>query len=378
MNRSAILGDRHVEVRRAAAAWKASGEIGEEALATIDELYKDDRIRLGPVFRTLAFFFTALGIMGSLGLFFIASNEKVLLIFFGLVLWAGTEVLIGPAKFSLTGAETATGILAVLFLSVGVGVYLSPTLPECVAFALVLVAIAAYRWGGMLWGGSGAVLVFYLLAQLPHPRALFVLVALLAAYPLLRLGDAKSLPPSQRRGSLAAFCVCLAALYFALDLASWDKGALEALAEHARQSVPEDAFRPLAIWGTALLPVALVALGIARRRALILDAGLLLAFLSFGTLRLYVHIAPLSVCLLGAGGVLVLLALGVRKLLDSGAHRERGGFTAEPLFSSSRGFAALEVASLVGTAGPAPAPQAPGGYEGGGGRSGGGGATDSY
>jgi hypothetical protein len=277
------------------------------------------------------------------------------------------------------GTETATGLLAVLMLGFGGGLTFGESIAAGVFCSFLVAAVAAYRWGGVTWAGLAALAGYYLLAQAPHPRATIALATILASYPLLSLGDSARLAPCQRRGSQAAFCVSIAALYFVLHLGSFDGRSVEELQEHYRGQGPPETLRLLAILGTALLPPIVLLLGILSRRGLLIDLGLLGSFVSLSTLRLYVHLAPPSLTLLGAGTAAILLALGVRKLLDLGPGRERGGFTAEGLFRP-RGLSALEVAALVSGPGPRPhpAPAAPAGYEGGGGRSGGGGATDSY
>jgi hypothetical protein len=89
-------------------------------------------------------------------------------------------------------------------------------------------------------------------------------------------------------------------------------------------------------------------------------------------------VAPLWVALIGGGGAAIALALLVRRYLDSGPARERGGFTAEPLFTDPEARSALEVAAGVAAFTPAARPVEQPGFQGGGGRSGGAGASGTF
>jgi hypothetical protein len=95
---------------------------------------------------------------------------------------------------------------------------------------------------------------------------------------------------------------------------------------------------------------------------------------SLVTLRLYLHLAPLSVALSIGGLAAIVLALFLRRWLDAGAGGERGGFTAEALFEDETrqrmAEAAVGVAQMTP---PRPEPSLSGG-----GRSGGAGATGSF
>ncbi len=96
------------------------------------------------------------------------------------------------------------------------------------------------------------------------------------------------------------------------------------------------------------------------------------------TLRFYVHIADLWVVLSAAGSAVIVLALGLRRWLDSGAQHERAGWTARGLSGEAVLMRTAEMAVTVVAATPsANAPEAPR-FEGGGGRSGGGGASADF
>jgi hypothetical protein len=387
MRADAILADRHRDVQVAARAWRRAGAIDETALEAILAGFPDDRARLGPAMRTLAFVFSCLA-MAALFLLFASANRfeestlGPLALFFGVALLVLTEVQIGPLKRSQGGTETATGACGLLFLWGGVYWGLHDVLrlrfeesTMLLAVAFVLLTIASVRWGGALWAGAAAICFFLFMARWPYSRLSWFLVPLLIATPLYAKSASPDLAPSHRRACGAALLVSLLALYASVHLGSWDHGlfgwlpALDGPSEIA-------SLRPLAILGTALVPLVLLALGIVTRRPLLLNIGWVLGIASLVTLRLYVHIAPVSVVLMGGGSAAIALALVLRRYLNSGPGKERGGFTAEPLFEDPERRAPLEMAAVVAL-GPPAAPGRPEEFRGGGGRSGGGGATDS-
>jgi hypothetical protein len=387
MRRDAAIADRHLEVRLAARAWQRAGAIDDNARRTIDASFPDDRSRLGPAFRVLAFVFTSIAVGALLLLFGVAGRLEdaagTLLLLFGAGLWVLTEVQLGPLRRSQGGTEAATGFLSIVFLLGGGGFTLGvehlgsgEAVPLLLGIAVLLLGIATVHWGGAAWAAGATVCLFLLLAQAPLARLLWIAVALGSALPLLRKGDSGDLPPVHRRACHASLGVSLIGLYVALHLGSWDHRFVESLRE---VRVEERALpRVLAVLGTGLIPLGLLALGLRTRRTLLLNLGLALGIASLVTLRLYVHAAPPWVVLIVGGGCAVGVALGLRRFLDSGPGKERGGLTAEPLFEDPSKRAALEVVAAVAAWGPKGRPAPAEEFRGGGGRSGGGGATGGY
>lgn len=165
-------------------------------------------------------------------------------------------------------------------------------------------------------------------------------------------------------------------MYAAINAYSLDARLLESVA----RSSPERGLRwpgtgVLAAAATAVVPVAVLAWGVASRRTFLLDTGIVLAASSLLTLRHYVRAAPLWVVLVLAGAVVVMLA--VERMLRRAPGREIGGFTAEPPFSDERRQRAFEVIPVVATLTPAPTVDRPG-FAGEGGRFGGGGASERF
>ena len=113
---------------------------------------------------------------------------------------------------------------------------------------------------------------------------------------------------------------------------------------------------------------------------MLLDTGIVLAALSLVTLRQYVHVAPLWIVLTASGAALIVLALVVERALRHSPDGERGGFTADALFSDDRRQQMLQTVPVVATFTPTahvPATEEKG-FAGRGGAFGGGGASDKF
>jgi hypothetical protein len=381
--------ERFLEVRRAARAWEKAGVVGAERRDAIVKLHPDDRVRLGPALRTLAFVFALfalifvtafLGLVLDLG----AKGMGPFLLMMGVGLAAVTEWQTGPARRAQAGAEAVTALAAAGFL-VGAGLWffdevlgLQGRALETFGWALGLLvfAAAAWRWGASSFMAAiAAVCIFGLLGRGELARPALAMAAALALV-LGLLGETSArLAPSHREGAKAVQLVAAVGLYVALHLGSWDEGLLEGLG--SRRSSP---WRPLFVLTTALVPIVLIGLAIGLRRRFLLLLGAAAAVASLVTLRFYVHVAPLWVVLTGAGLACMALALLLQRWLDSGRDRSRGGFTADPLFDEAHAQRLLEIAVSAGQAGVAPQPARPdgGGFQGGGGDAGGGGSTDRF
>jgi hypothetical protein len=204
---------------------------------------------------------------------------------------------------------------------------------------------------------------------------------LVLAPALFRAGESVRLAPAHRRSAEAIALIALVFLYLAVHLGSWDWLLVERLYDfslfnHATRA--PSPMRGFCVVATALVPVLIVAWGIATRRRSLMALGFVGILASLVTLRFYVHMTPLWIALIAGGAVTIGLALLVRRYLDAGPEHERHGFTAEPVFTDPEGRSALEVAASVASFTPAAKPVPQPGFEGGGGRSGGGGASGEF
>lgn len=393
MRADAAEADRRREVREAARGWRRAGAIDEATLATVVAAYPDDRVRLGPAFRTLVFVFTAIALQAFFLLFmtvlpFRGRETGVLVLLYGLGLCGLTELQVGPLRRDQGGAETASGLLGLAFLLGGVawllsdlmGLKFEPALAPFLAAAAVLFATAAVRWGSTFCAAVAALWFFALLTRLGPARLLWVLAGLGLAGLCVAGGESPRLAPTHRRSAQAVLAVALLALYVAAHLGSWDSGLLEEVSSLGRRvSGRGSPLRALSVLASAVLPLAILAAGVRLRHRLLLNLGAVLGIASLVTLRFYVHLAPLWVVLTVAGAVAIGLALALRRWLDSGEGRVRGGFTAEMLFQDPEKRSALEAVAAVAafTPGARVVAEEPR-FTGGGGRSGGGGGTGSF
>jgi len=392
MTPAAAEADRRHEVREAARGWRRASAIDDATLAAIVRVYPDDRVRLGPGFRSLAFIFTGLALNAFF--FFVMAVFRprdealigALAIAFGLFLCVLTDVQVGAFKRAEGGTESATALVGLAYVTGGIALLLfevarlgeRAALSWTFALAGAALATAAWRWGMPAVAALAGVCFFLLLGQGPLPRLLWIVAALVSIPALLAASEHPRVPPSHRRSLLVTLGLALAALYVCFHLGSWDAGLVESM-RRGGHGLHESAWRPAAILGTALIPPVVAAFGALTRRRLFLDLGLALGVASLVTLRFYVHVAPLWVVMTLSGGAAIAAALALRRFLASGAGGEQRGLTADPLFEDPARHRSLEVAAVLvaGPAARAPA-TADRSLEPGGGRFGGGGASGEY
>jgi hypothetical protein len=388
----AAAADRRHDVREAARSWRRVGAVGDDALAAIEALYPDDRRRLGPVFRVLAFVFTVValsGLFGVLRLLLQLHDERksaILLMLFGVALAAATEVQKGPLRRTQGGTEAATATLAVVSLAGGAawlladaGLRTEEWIDATLAILAAVCAAAAWRWGYTLFAAAAAAALYLYAARVPFGRALWIVGALIQAPIFARAGDGRALPPAHRRSARAVAAVSLAFLYVGVHLGSWDNRWVEDLASNPAPRPMWPVLRVLFAGATALVPLAVLAWGVRTRRRFLLALGAAGVVASLVTLRSYVHVAPLWAVLIAGGGAALAVAAALRRHLESGPGGERAGFTADALFEPEGGLRPLEIAVGVAAATPdartdEPAPE----LRPGGGRYGGGGASGNY
>ena len=388
--------DRAAAVRGAARAWRRAGVLDDAALAAVAARFPDDRVRAGPVFRLLLFVFTLVAVnagFGLLGLVTGFEHDKAgvlaaLALASGGALAALTEFLIGPRRRRQGGIEAATSLLAAGYLACAAAWWLFEPLqldfraglPVLCLIGAALLAAAAWRWGYPLYAGAAAAALFVALARLPLGRLLWIALPLAAAPRLLRLSASPRLPPAHRSSSAAVLAVALAGLYLAVHVSSWEAQWIEEIGGRHPQAPPHGDFRWwLTVAATALVPAALLALGLRGRRYPLLLLGAGTAAASLVTLRHYVHLAPPWVVLALAGAALVAAVFALRRLLESGPAGERHGFTAAPLFQDLARQRLLEAGAAVAGLAPTARPldQEPK-LAGGGGEFGGGGASGEF
>jgi uncharacterized membrane protein YgcG len=387
-----VAAERVEEVRAAARGWKRAGAVSEGTFEEILRRYPEPRTLPAPLWRVVTFLLVS-----------------AILLLFGGALIAGVAPAIRSAPFWLAflgaayvivaerqarsrslarrGGVEAASLWGIVALVVGLALFLEenlrvaePSGPNlALAGAAGLLALGAWRWGNPAFAGFAAGAAFVLLARMPQGRILWIAAGAALSVLAERVLDRPSWAPSHR-ASAAVLAVCgIAAVYAAVNLWSLDRHVIESLRGRlGAWHDPPGVVRAAAILATAILPLAVLARGLVRRRALHLDAGLVLVALSLVTLRTYVHIADLWIVLAAAGAVLVLSALSVNRWLRRGSGGERHGFTADPLFGDAERLGVLELVPVVAAHSPPPRPPEQPGFSGGGGSFGGGGAGSSW
>lgn len=354
--------DHAAELLAAARGWLAAGLIDETAFDTISAANTSTGPRLGQLWRVLVFSCVFVGVTTATTIGFIsfgvrnAGGVGLALLIFGVALAAVTDIVIDRCAFQPTGAEAATSLLAAGYLCAAVFVLLDDlhlrdlgalrqTYPWCAA----VFALAAWRWGFRLYAGVAALFVLLLAAQFPGARPLWIAVAMLIAAGATVVRAKRQLAPAHREGVALARLVALAAIYFAVNYHSVDKGFLEEIGRiaGAPRHRAGDFSLLLAGIASALYPLALLAWGIRTRDRALIVLGILAAALSLTTIRFYYHVAPLWVVLASSGAALAGAALLLERWLRSGSAAERFGFTAAPLYDEGCRERLLPIAAAL-------------------------------
>ena len=187
MKPDAATADRRQSVREAGREWFHAGWIDEIACKSIAEIYPDDRVRVGPVFRILFFVLTLAAIMGAAGaLYSLIDHEKpiaVLALAGGLACWATANYLIGPKKRRQGGIEAAFSLAAIVNLMIGLTIFLfeshwmhdRATIILLLFLFALLFGAAAWVWGYWPYMALSAALLFFAVITLPAGRLLWIM-----------------------------------------------------------------------------------------------------------------------------------------------------------------------------------------------------------
>ncbi len=368
MRQHAAEWERAAEIGAAAESWRRAGMIDEGTARRIRETFPDPCITPSVVWRALTAAVVSavvLCLVGALAITFRPSDAgmRVLLIVFGLAGIVVTEVLEASPAMARRGVAGATAFWGVALILVGLALILADSLRLDDALdwflgaATVAWGLACWRWGHPLFAGLSAVALFGLLARLPQPRALWLVVGVALVVAAARRLDHAAWAPSHRRSAAVVLVAGIAAVYGAINAYSLDQRLIE---NFSRSGAPSGSPAPplmlAAAVTTALVPLAVLAWGLGARRTLLIDTGIVLAALSLVTLRHYVHVAPLWAVLVAGGAVLTILAAIVERALGRGRGGEIRGFTAAPLFTDERRQLTLQVVPVVATLSPSGAP----------------------
>ncbi|HUM03726.1 MAG TPA: hypothetical protein VL084_15670 [Thermoanaerobaculia bacterium] len=383
--------ERATAVREAARRWRAAGLIDGRTEEAIGSEYPDPRVRPSPVWRVLTFLFVTVIVLGVVFALFLSGVPGLTGLAFycllaGVALVVATEVQEQTPSLARRGGAGATALWAGVFLTSAAGLYFGEVLrlrgelgfEITLAVSVLVWGAASWRWGSAVFALISSVSLFLLLSRQPYGRLLWVALGVGMAALAWRRLDERSWPPPHRESAAVLLVVALAALYAATNYWSVETWWIERFRRDFSWAEPPRAGLAAALAATALMPAALLAWGIRTRRTLLIDAGALFVILSAVTLRHYVRIAPLWAVLAGAGAILLGFALGLERWLARGAEKERGGFTAEPLFSDETKARLLQAIPVAATLQPEAPPPPEKGFTPGGGSFGGGGASERF
>lgn len=396
MKRARVESDRVRAIRAAAAGWRRTGAIDEAVHAAILERFPPVRRAYGPLLTALVFFVSSVAVWAAFAAAALlvrtsqATAFGLLFLLGALALTVAAEGLLDSERLAESGGASAAAFWAAFFSIPGIVLSIDPNGSASTGRLIFGVAAAAFgaavwRWGWPLLAAGSALSLLFLVASLTQSRPLLALAGALVAAGSVPFLDRPRLPLAYRESAHAVLSVGLLWAYAAVNRYSVDKRLFEELfGEFFRgRGSPEGASPGGLLWWafTLLLPLALLAWGIAERRRIVLAAGLVAFALSAVTVRFYVHALPAWLALAGSGALLVAGAIAVERWLRAGPDRERGGFTADPLFDDERRQRAAGVVVAAATLSPAAAPrpaETGSRFTGGGGDSGGGGATEGF
>ena len=378
-------------VRDAAGRWRKVGVIDDRTEAAIGSEYPDPRLRPSPVWQVLTFLFVTVIVFGILFALTVsgvrgAPGAAFVCLLVGGACVAATELQLRSPGLALRGGAGATALWAGVLLVTAAGLYFlefgalrgEPGVIVLIAVSAVVWGATSWRWGNPVFAFFSAVSLFILLGRQPYGRLLWIALGVVLAALAWRHLDEPSWPPPHRMSAKLLLVAALAALYAAVNYWSVETSWIERLRPGFEWTAPPRAGLIVAMIATALMPVALLALGIRTRRLLLIDTGAVSLVLSVVTLRHYVHLAPLWAILAIAGAVLLAIAAALERWLSRGPDRERAGFTAEALFSDEARAQLLQTIPVAATLSPpAPAPTEER-FTPGGGSFGGGGASDRF
>ena len=394
MRLESVAWERAAEVRDAAGGWLRAGAIDRSTLETIRSKYPDPCVTPSLVWRILTAVMVSAVALCTFGAVWIAAQPGpaglgLVLLVFAAALVGVTEHLEATPRLARRGAAGATSFWAGLFVLAGLLLLLHESLGVPTERVLDVVLVASvlgwgagcWRWGNPLFAAFSAISLFVLLGRLPFGRVLWVVAGSVLAGLAASRADSAAWTPSHRRAAMVLVVTGVVTVYVAVNVYSLDARLLEALRGLAPTRIaPRRGLLVLAAIATAVLPLMVLVWAWTSRWTFLLDTGIVLVAFSVVTLRHYVHVVPLWVALTVSGALLIALALAVERALRRSPAGERGGVTADALFSDERQQHLLQAVPVVAAF--TPAADAPAadekGFTGRGGTFGGGGASEKF
>jgi hypothetical protein len=394
MRPESVTWERAAEVREAADGWLRAGAIDRSTFEAIRNAYPDPCITPSVIWRILTAVMVTAVALCTFGAIWIATQPGpaglgLALLVFAAALVGVTERLEATPRLARRGASGATSFWAGIFVLAGLLLLLHESLGVRTARVLDVVLVASvlgwgagcWRWGNPLFAAFSGISLFILLSRLPFGRVLWMVAGSVLAGLAAGRVDGAAWAPSHRRAAMVLVVTGVVAVYVAVNVYSLDERLLENLRGLALPRIaPRRGFFVLAALATAVLPLMVLVWAWTSRWTFLLHTGIALLALSLVTLRHYVHVMPMWVALTASGALLIAVALAVERALRRSPAGERGGVTADALFSDERQQQLLQgvpVVTAFTPAAAAPAADEPG-FTGRGGTFGGGGASEKF
>jgi hypothetical protein len=387
-----------LRARKSLKEWAEDGMLSKEQYERLEQETVCD-LRITNIFlRLVLFFFTMLGAVAAVWLFFTVFLSRpseqttgIFLLIFATVFYAAAEFLVAEARLYRHGIEEALAVCAVAFLCVGLESpffsAIHPSWHEIPSLVPAVGAVASlwiwYRFN--LWYAFAAATIFGIFLPgywTTSHAAQHVFIAVLYAAGLIGIA-------AIRRGhrfdyledsySLAEAFLWLG-IYLAFNLKISDFSLLSwRMPPHVIPG-PAGPFYWMTwvlIW---CLPPLILMRGVALKDRFILWIGAITAILTFVTNKPYLGWQRHTWDPMLLGIALTGIAVSLRRWLARGPGGVRNGFTAAPLSGTEKHAMGVgsAVLGLVTPQSIAPAPQPQRDFEFGGGGSGGGGASGDF
>ena len=371
--------ERAIRLQRELADWTASGLLTAEQRGRIEPELRVDLRRTNRFLRITLFVFgflivNALTGLVAVGVGFDEDAAMVVSLLASGGCLALAQMMVTRYRFYHFGVEEAAAVAAVSFFAVAAGLVMTNTFS--VFQALTAAAIGSFiifmRFGYVYAAIAAtlfAAMVPFGLELSDTAERLIGMVIMLTAYFFARerRQDHDWDYPGDAYAAIEA--VAWASLYLLVNLkaSSW-------------LSSPDEL--PQFYWATYagiwMLPVAGLWIAVRDRHRLSLDVNIVMAIVTLMSNKPYLGGAQNPWDPIVFGVVLVVVAIGIRRWLASGADGSRRGYVAERLLASERErLAAAGTVSVLAPGAPAPHTHEPPAL-GGGGQSGGAGASGKF
>lgn len=372
--------ERAIRVQRLVHDWTQSGLLlPEQRDRILPELRVD--VRRTNIFLRLTLFVFGYMIVNSLtGLFVVTLNlseDATMFLAMGAsaAFFCAAHTLVKQFRLYHFGIEESAAVASVSFGAIAASMLLHPT------FSIFQAAIAAaagsfliFRRFGLVYAGVAATICAALIPfgtqQVDTVRRLAAMAIMVVVFAIAR---------ERRQDHDWDFP---GDAYAVIETVSWAMLYLLANLKMSSWLASPDEIRQF-YWATYAAIWALPAVGlyvaIRDRHRLLLDANIVLAILTMLSNKPYLGAEPKPWDPIVFGGLLIAIAIGLRRWLASGGNGARSGFVAHRLLASEKARLALAGAATVFAPGAPPAhtPEPPPAI-GGGGSSGGAGASAKF